>query len=277
MLPGQIAKIQRAFWTPQPGPLEVIQAVIWYVTNLPLPGLWLAAGLTVGLIALVFSLVESLRAAKQKKLAGLLFALAFLPPILLFIVSYLMRPVFVPRAFLASAAGFLGLAGSLIALRWPRPPAWILLGMFVVGSAVGLPEHYTFAEFPRSPYASAMNSLRAEIRPGDQIIHDNKLSFFPAHYYAPDLKQNFLADAPGTANDTLALASQQAFQLFPEEDVLAAAGNAGRVFFVVFQTTLQEYQAAGLAEHPQIKLLKASYRLAGETHFNDLVVYQFER
>jgi len=49
-----------------------------------------------------------------------------MPPLLLFLVSYVMRPVFVPRAYMLWHMGDLVLAGRAIAEIRPRPMAGIL-------------------------------------------------------------------------------------------------------------------------------------------------------
>ena len=277
MIPGQIEKIQRAFWTPRPGIVEIIQSVILTTTQLPLPGIWLTVGLTASLIVLVVIIWETIRLWKAHKLPGFIVSLAILPPGLLFLISYIMRPVFVTRGFLAAVTGYLGLAGVIVASRWPKLPAGLVMIGFVTGAVVGLPFHYSFMEFPRSPYQAAMADLRNEVKPGDLVIHDNKLSFLPSHYYAPDLEQLFLADEPGSPNDTFAFASQQAMGLYPQPNLDQAVDGAKRVFFIVFETTLQEYQQSGSMDHPQLAWLKQHFQLVGNASYNDLNVYEFSR
>jgi len=277
MVPGQVEKIQHAFWTPRPGLVEIVQTVILTTTQLPLPGIWLTVGLAASLIVLLIIVWETIRMWRGGKLPGFLASLAFIPPLLLFVVSFIMRPVFVTRGFLAAVTGFLGLAGVIIARRWPQLPAWLVLLGFISGAAIGLPFQFSFEEFPRSPYQTAMVDLRAAVRPGDQIIHDNKLSFFPSHYYAPDLPQSFLMDEPGSPNDTLALASQQAMGLYPQKNMEQAVGGSNHIFFILFDTTLQEYLQSGSPDHPQLAWLKDHYQLAGKTHYNDLLVFEFSR
>ncbi len=276
-VPGQIDKIQRAFWTPRPGLVEVIQSIILFTTNLPLTDFWLSAGLAISLAVFIFIVWQGIRLIRERKLPGFLTMLVFLPPILLFAASYIMRPVFVTRGFLAAALGYLGLAGTIVTRRWPVVPAGLILAGFVAGAAIGLPINYFYDGFPRSPFQPAMETLREQIQPGDQIIHDNKLSFFPSRYFAPDLPMNFLADAPGSENDTLAPASQQAFELYPQADMEHAVGIAQRVFFVVFGTTLQEYQQTNLLDHPQLAWLKTRFKENVVTHYGDLLVYEFNR
>ena len=276
-LPGQLEKIQYAFWTPRPGVLEVVQVLILLVSHLPLPGVWLTFGLVLGLLVPTFMFWLGLRQFRGKPEPIFLLLLVVLPPLLLFATSYVMRPVFVTRGFLFAALAFLGLAGLLLADEWRKPAGAIILVGFIAGAAIGLPAHYSFADFPRSPFQAASQYLAGQLQLGDRLVHDNKLSFFPSLVYQRDLPQVFLADAPGSLNDTLALGSQQALGLYPAADIQAAVGDAGRVFFVVFDQAIQEYQANGLPDHPQLAWLRERYPTVSKVEFNDLQVYQFSR
>ena len=105
---------------------------------------------------------------------------------------------------LLSAFGYyLLLTGALAQLRL-RPLAFGLAGGLWAGLLLGLLYQERYEGFPRSPYLPAATLLRQTLQPGDLVLHDNKLSFFPMHYFAPDLPQRYLPDLPGTANDTLA-------------------------------------------------------------------------
>ena len=275
MLPGQIAKIQHAFWTPRPGLVEIVQAVIMFCAALPLPGIWLVIGAIVSLQIVVMVIIEALRARNKNNGLSLLAAFAVLPPVMLFIVSYLMRPVFVPRAFFFSSLAFFGVAGSLVVKNWPKGPG-VLIGVgFILAACIALPYQYTFNEFPRSPFDQASVYLKQNIQLGDIVVHDNKLSYFPCLYFERSLPQTFLADEPGSSNDTLAAQSQQAMQIFPKLNIQAAVGNHTQVYFVVFRQTVQEYQAAGLGDHPQIAWLKQHYHLESQVNFNDLEIFKF--
>ena len=276
MIPGQVAKIQHAFWTPQPGLVEVLQAVLLFHTNLPLTGIWLSVGAVVSVEALVLVLLEARKNWRTDKNIILLAALAGVPPLLLFAASYLMRPVFVTRGFLAAALGYLGLAGWTITRGWRRGGPLILAG-FVIGAVIALPVHYTFNEFPRSPFQQAVTYLQTNLQPGEVVVHDNKLSYFPAHYYAPGLAQQFLPDEAGSHNDTFAPASKQAMQIFPATDLVSAVGNSQRVDFVVFQATIDEYRGMGKLDHPALAWLDAHYRLIEQRAFGDLLLYRYEK
>ena len=275
MLPAQIAKIQHAFWTPRPGVVEIVQAVIMFTATLPLPGIWLIIGAVVSLQVLVMVLIEALRASNKNSGLSLLSAFALLPPVMLFIVSFIMRPVFVPRAFLFSSLAFYGIAGYLIVKNWRKGPGMLIGAGFIIAALISLPYQYTFSEFPRSPFDQAITYLQQNVQPGDGVVHDSKLSYFPSLFLDRSLPQTFLPDEPGSSNDTLAVQSQKAMQIFPAMDIQSAVGRHPQVYFVVFRQAIQAYQAAGSGDHPLIAWFTQRYRLEKQMAFNDLDIFKF--
>jgi mannosyltransferase len=275
LLPGQLAKVQRAFWTPVPGPVEIINALIISTTNLPLPGVWLVVGLSLSMV--LFLLVIWLILRKGLNIQkGFLLALTFLPPALLFVASYLTRPVFVPRGFITSTLAYLALAAVIIACQTPRAPGWILTGGFVGAALMGVYFQSGYSLFPFSPFERAGRYLETVTEPDDAIVHDNKLSYFPTAYYEPGLKQEFLVDQPGSPNDTLAPATQSAMGRIAAADLKQAIGSSQRVFFVVFDKTISEYIAMG-QEHPQLAWLRQNLKETDRVSFQDLKIILFEK
>lgn len=277
IIPGQVAKIQAAFWTPRPGLVELLQAVVVFTTNLPLPGLWLIVGFVISFQILTLVILENWGVRQQRAAQAYLAAFSLLPPALLLLVSYWMRPVFVPRGFLFSSLAYYGLAGYAIHKRWSGGMGMLLAISFLIAAGIGLPYQYRYNDFPRSPYREAVQFIRGRMGPGQGVVHDNKLSYFPSRYYAPDLPQAFLADEPGSPNDTLALPTQQALGIFPEPDLMEAVNDYRGVYFVVFTRTIQEYQLMGNSEHPRLAWLKSRYPRWEKWQFNDLEVYYFGR
>lgn len=273
MIPGQVEKIQRAFWTPQPGIVEILQAVIVMTTNLPLEGIWLVVGAVISLQVLLLLGIE---VARVRTMREPFLLLAFLiPPAALFLASYLMRPVFVPRGFITSTLIYLGIAGAVIGMTQKKALKWLITGGLVTAALIGLPYQLTYTQFPRSPFEQAVQILARSVPPGKKIIHDNKLSFFPAHYYAPDMNQSFIADEPGTPNDTYAPASQTAIGLIPEKNLHTAVGSATAITFIVFQTTIIEYQSMGLADHPSLTWFHNRFANMQLEQIGDLCIYHF--
>ncbi len=282
MIPGQIAKVQKAWTLPRPGAAEIIQALVMFTASLPLPFGLLAVELFFSLLILIVIALELWRGRRkeiQPGLPGVLFWLimALLPPGLLLAASYVVKPIFIPRAFLASSLAYDVLAGLVIAKTWSRGVGKALAAVFILAAALSLPGHYTYNDFPRSPYRQMAQYLQKNAAPDQRIVHETKLSYFPAHFYAPDLEQVFLADRPGEANDTFEPGSQKAMNMFPEPDLATAVGDSRSIYFITFTQTFQEYEEMGLAQHPSIGWLEDHFTQVDRVVFRDLEVYHYER
>ncbi len=276
MLPGQINKIQTAFWTPRPGFLEIFQAVLQFTVNLPLPNVILLISAVVSMQILFMVGLETWKDRNNGKGLVFLSTIALLVPVILFLVSYLIRPVFVPRGFLVASLGYYGLAGRIIAKKWHKGVGIILAAAIIIAMGLSLPYFYQFQSFPRSPYKQLTDMLKNQIQPGDVIVYENKLIYFPSNFYNPDLPQKFIADEPGSFNDTYAYQSQVAMQIIPDPDIASAVVDKNSVYFVVFEQTIQEYQSVKM-EHPGIHWLTENYSLNEENRIGDLIVYHYER
>jgi mannosyltransferase len=280
LVPGQIEKIQTAFWTPRPGLLEIIQSIYSLLSFLPQPTTWMMVSGVLCFQILVMLFWISWKDRKQISHVGLLLVMIFTVPMLLFVVSYLMRPVYVARGFILSLLGLYVLAGVICWRYWGQGLDKIILGLFIVLTVVSLPFQYTYAEFPRSPFENACDYLKEEMAGKDAdsvILHDNKLSAFPCIVYQPDLEQGFLGDEPGSHNDTYAHASQVAMDIFPENSVSDAVNDKREVYFVVFERAIEEYELQGNGGHPIIDYLDAEFVKQDVVLFNDLAVYHYER
>lgn len=274
-VPGQIAKIQRAFWTPRPGFVEVFQALLQYTLQLPLGKIGMLVGAILSVQVLVFTILFSFKEPRNRPGILMMTSLAVIPPLLLFIASYLIRPVFVARGFLVASLAYYALVASTVERTWNKGIGVFVAAALIISAAISLPALYTYAEFPRSPFAAAGSQLADDLQPDDIVLHDNKLSYFPMRFFEPDLNQVFLPDQPGSANDTFALPSQQAMGIFPVENIEAAIEGKERVFFVVFDETIREYQQMGLAEHPLISELEEVGDQLRQLRFGDLRVIEF--
>jgi len=276
MVPGQIAKVQRAFWTPRPGLLEVVQALITFHTDLPLPRWMLGIAVAVTVLFLTVVCYNLLRKRRQDPRVQLLAAFTCLPPMLLFALSYAMRPLFVPRGFILSSVAYYILAAVVLVDHAPRLVHSTLLVSFVAAALLALPSTYTFGEFPRSPFRAAVGFLQTEIRSGDVVLHDNKLSYLPMHYYGRDLPQVFLPDEPGSHNDTLAPATQDAMMIWPIKGLQQVAEDTPRLWFVFFARTAKEWEERR-GQHPVLEKLKRKRQVVDRATFNDLKIMLFER
>lgn len=280
-LPGQVARVDTAYWVQRPGPVELVRTLLVFVGGLPVPQWALPILLFCGVMLLVLGGWATLRASRSGDASGRagrwLLYLALAPISLLFLIS-LWTPVYIERALLPSGVTFLiWLSWALGTRLMPGVMRWTGWVAMAVAFALGLLGLFTYRGFPYAPFEQLDRELARAIGPGDVILHSNKLTAIPAVYYAPDLPQQFLADPPGSGSDTLAPATQQVLGLIADPDVAAAVGDARRVFFVVFGQEQEEYRSHGEAGPPALDWLGGHFALAKTQSWDDLVVYEFSR
>jgi mannosyltransferase len=276
-VPGQIDKIQTAFWTTRPGLIEVIQSVYGLLSFLPQANLWMLISGVLCFQFLFLLVWESLKQRRNIPYFGLfILGIGFIP-IVLFIVSYFMRPVYVARGFILSAVVIYCLAAILIGLNWYTGFSKIMIGLLVLISVISMVFYYPYNAFPRSPFAEACSYLDKQTSGGTNglVLHDNKLSSFPCLVYQPGLRQEFLGDEPGTHNDTFAYASQVAMQLFPVQSMDEAITGQAEIYYVVFTRALQEYAGLDQGEYPALDTLSQEFDEEDVRYFNDLAVYHY--
>ncbi len=279
-LPGQLDKVNRAFWIPVPGGGELVRTVIMWHFHLPLPDALLIPLAFVALCLAAVTLLETVRRWRSATTAQLrclvvLVSLALVPVGMMFVVSQV-RPVYVERAVIVSCAAYLLLAVGALGRLPVRPVAALLAGLLWAGTIAALVYQARYDEFPRSAFQAAVATLAVELRPGDTILHDNKLSFFPMYYFSPELPQQFLPDIPGTANDTLAVATMDVLGLHPTTLAAAVPTGSGRVWYVVFDRALQQAAAAGIP-HANRTWLDQHLRFERELTVGDLRLIAYDR
>ena len=277
-LPSQFNKISNAYWVERPGIAKLFTLILTYVTNLPLPEGWLFPALFVALAAMSIGLLQTFRKPNQSPSALWLLYLSFAPPLLLFLFSQWV-PVYLERALLPSGVIFcVWLAWSLFDTALPDILRNIFLGLLGIAAFIGIVQHITYHDFPYAPYQALDRSLRAQMESGDAIIHSNKLSLLPALYFDRTLPQIYVADPPGGSTDTLAEATQDVLGLNVVPDLEAATTqDAHRVWFVIFERSLEEAAASGLETHPQLEYLHQHFTQINIQQFDGLLVYQFEK
>ena len=273
-LPGQLGKIQQAYWLAPPSLLQLSQTLLALAAPvLELP-LWvITGGLVAALLAAALLAVRGLRVRRTVGWRlGLMLWLAFVPPALMFIAGQFL-PVYLLRALLPCALMFYVALGWLVAQG--RAPRMVVAGLaalwFTVGGA-GLFYHYNWETFPNAPFDRAVAYIETHRQGGDIIMHSNKLTFLPMLYYGRDLPQTFVADPTGSPQDTLAPATQRALGVRGSRSAQVAAAGAARVWFVVFQREVAQTRDVDASS---LGWLLANYTQADLVHFNDLDVYLF--
>ena len=275
LLPSQFGKVHQAYWVPRPGVGEVVRTLISFTFNLPVPNWLLPAALILSLTLFALTLYRLFRVGPLTDELKLACTLAFAPVVVMFLVSQF-KSVYIERAVLPAALAYYILLAAVWA--WARAPAWLTVALVLPFVAVGLVAfhtHYTWDEFPRSPYPQLVSFLRARAAPEDAIIHDNKLSFFPSYYYDRGLQQAFVPDPAGSGSDTLALPTQAALGLYATPLDIAVQGRV-RVWFIIYRRAVEEYVKAGKPGHPDKIWMDSHFRLIECRSFGDLDACLYE-
>ncbi len=280
-LPGQLGGIHQVYWIERPELYRLFTLLLVYVTNLPLPerqlgiGLFLAVSVTAaGLLTTLHGIRSRIRGCAE---ALWLLYMAFVPAILLFVVSQWI-PVYLERALLPSGAIFcIWLAWCLTEVHIPAQVNLVAALLLAAGFYLGLYQHLTYAGFPYGPFQEMVANLEARRQPGDAIVNSSKLSALPATYFDRLLPQTYIADPPGSATDTLAAKTREVLRVQAMPNIESAAGNAGRVWYVIFDESLREYVNAGHPSHPDLSWLMSQYQLSEVDHWGDLSIYLFSK
>ena len=274
-LPGQVSFVGRGYWLTPPGVEEVIRATMLPLLTFYEPApLWLL-GLSLFTGVLLLTLLI-LRVWRTRSRAGWFLLLCWAPILLLLLVS-LWRPVYLERALLPTALFYLVAMGWLLACGGlPRLLRLALAALLAVATLGSLTVHYTYARFPRPPFDQLDAFLRDRVTTGEIVVHDNKLTFFPAYYYDPALPQTFCPDLPGRGSNTLALPTQEALGLFATPISQTMTSGVAGVWYVAFDRTWEEYRSLGYADAPNRAWLHAHCRQRGGVEsIADLEIYHF--
>lgn len=287
-LPDQLGKL-RQYWVQKPNVLHLWLALRTFVSvNLDFsPAWWLptfliAAVLTVFLLYRGYTLLRDKRREQPDRLPVLwALWLAFMPMVIMWIVSYLVQPVFLPRALLPSAVMF------YIALAWLFTRASVpglivgVLGLtWGVVIVFSLITHYTWNTFPTPPFDAATDYLDQQAEETDVIVHGNKITALPMVYYDRDLPQRYVRDIPGSGSDTLAVPTQKTLGLLADECIAQAAGGAPHVWYVTFEKLEDEMVELGEDDpdnlrYDSLRWLREHYTEAAVKNFKDLRLYLF--
>ena len=278
-LPAQFSKVQSAYWVERPDISELFTLMLVYVTNTPLPTNFIAGALVIALVIVISGLIQTIRAIRQADTGGGLWLLylSFAPPILLFLFSQ-WRPVYIERALLPSGAIFcIWLAWVIRKTALSRVAQFALLSLFGISSVLGIYQHLSYQGFPYGPFKEMDISFRERVEPQDIIVHSNKLSLIPAILFDRELPQTFIGDEPGSRTDTLAPATQQVLKVQAEKDIRSATDDAARVWYIIYQRSIAEYQAAGYKTHPDIEFLDSQFNLKSAESWNGLQLFLYSR
>jgi len=276
-LPAQFSKVQSAYWVERPDISKLFTLLLVFIANTPLPASLVAGVLAIALIIVTIGLTQTIRYSRQTGTKdGLWFLyLSFAPPVLLFLFSQ-WRPVYIERALLPSGAIFcIWLAWVITKTNLSKIGQYLLLSLLSISAVVGIYQHVTYHDFPYGPFKDLDLSLQQRVGSQDVIVHSNKLSMLPAMFFDRDLPQSFIGDRPGSATDTLASSTQQVLGIKAKTDIQTATKDAKRVWYIIYQRSIDEYKAGGNSTHPDLQYLDSKYNLKFEENWDGLKVFLY--
>jgi hypothetical protein len=270
-LPAQLSKVTSSFWIEKPGIEKLFALFLMYIPHLPLPNSLLMAGLLVATLVIALAAFQTYRARSGS--GAWLAHLSFTPPLLLWLVSQV-YPLYVERALLPSHVIFcLWLAWAFTQTKLPRPIQGFALALILAAAGMGIYQHVTYKGFPYMPPALTQ-SIADRFEDGDVVIHSSKLSYLPSLYYDRALLQGFVSDPPNSNVDTLSPATQKILNLNSFADIEDGTENADRVWFIVYQQSLDEYAEVGQI-HPHLEYLDGHFTLEAVGEWGGARVYLY--
>lgn len=200
--------------------------------------------------------------------------LSFAPPVLLWLVSQI-QPIYIERALLPSHAMFcIWLAWAFTQAKMPNPVKLFGLALILTSVGMGLYQHINYTGFPYGPYAN-LNERINEFRAGDVIIHSSKLSYLPSFYFDRDLAGGFIIDPPGLNVDTLSPSTRVVLHLKDYETIDIASANAGRIWFIIYQQSIDEFASQENSIHPHLQYLDDHFTLEKAENWQDIRLYLY--
>ncbi len=280
-LPAQFSKVSTSYWVEKPGLEKLFTLFLYYLPNMPLPNSMLMPGLLIAMLTITLAVFQTILSRKAKIPAsnyGIWLAyLAFTPPILLWLVSQYV-PVYIERALLPSHAIFcIWLAWTITQTKAPRPIQALIVIFIVAGSVLGYHQHITYKDFPYGPFEKIDNTIASEFRAGDVVIHSSKLTYLPSLYFNSDMPQAYIIDPPGAGTDTLAPATREILGLTENQDIAAATENFSRIWFIIYQKSIDEYIDLGYPNHPHLDYLDSKFALQSTVKQNDVIILLYSR
>jgi hypothetical protein len=273
--------VQKSYWTAPPDFSRLITTILSFTTNLPIPPEWLPLALLASLLTLFMATYQTIKAIRQDGAhpqAGLWMAYMCITPVLLLFVLSQVYPVYIERALLPSGLLYLGwVAWSLTDTRMVSPIKYFTLALLVLGMGIGYFQHLTYQGFPYGPYSDLVNELHGQVGSNDLVLHSNKLTMLPSVYYDRQLPQDYIADPPGSGSDTLAPATQEVLGLIALPSIDSVGDSKDRIWFVIFQRAIDEYQAMGYQTHPHLAWLDKHYSLDHIEAWGDIKTYVYIR
>lgn len=185
-----LSQVGGEFWLTRPNVAAPLSTLFLFTVSYSLSGIAaaLAFVLTLALLALVLlELAYAYRRhAEQRPALLLLLLLAFLPILLIFLVSQV-TPVYLDRTLIICTPAYALLLGRALATTRRRSPVPYLAGGLLALMLVSLYGYYFDARYGKPDYRDAAAYVAQRLGPGEPLVHTGNGGYLPfLHYLGPD-------------------------------------------------------------------------------------------
>jgi mannosyltransferase len=192
-------QVSANFWLTRPNLAAPLATLYTFTLSYSLSGLWAGLAFVLTLALLAVSLLELAYAYRQnpgqRPALLLLVLLAFLPILLIFLVSQLL-PVYLDRTLIICTPAFALLLGRALAgTRW-RSPAPYLAAALLALMLFSLYGYYFLDRYRKPDYRTAAAFVSQRQEQNEPIIHSGNGSYLPFLFYLGPEEDLLLAGDP---------------------------------------------------------------------------------
>lgn len=91
------------------------------------------------------------------------------------------------------------------------------------------------------------------------------------------MPQAYIIDPPGAGTDTLAPATREILGLTEYQQIAAATENFSRIWFIIYQKSIDEYIDLRYPNHPHLEYLDLKFALQSTVKQNDVIILLYTR
>ena len=162
---------------------------LMFVHRTPWPQLMVSIGLFLLILILTLILWENRRrkSGYQQRLERALWLILVVPMVIVLLISWLIRPIYLDRSFaIASPALIMLLAWGTIAAPRRSPTPYLMVGL-ILTMLITLSTHYLTPDPAKPPLREAAYAIAEGFAPNDVSLHLQNASYIPALWYTPDI------------------------------------------------------------------------------------------
>jgi uncharacterized membrane protein len=193
------AEVRGTFWLTRPNLAAPLATLHLFTMSYSLTGVWAGLAFVLTLLLLAVALLELAyayrRQPEQRPVLLLLVLLAFLPILLVFLISQV-TPVYLDRTLIICVPAYALLLGRALATTRRRAPTPYLAGAMLALMVFSLYGYYFLDRYRKPDYRAAAAYVAQHVESGEAVVHSGNGAYLPFLYYLGPERQVILAGDP---------------------------------------------------------------------------------